>query len=189
MDTNIAKSLEMLETKKQHVNNQTDLKDECESLIELDKRVGTLLIEIQALHTDVEQRYEIMEESVNRLSPSNVILHKASDALDLLVELTKLNRLCHRIDTNPHLERSQVDGCMNLRLSAPTSDANNTTTRELDQSDKLVYLNIKQMIEDFESTYQPLEGLLSKRLDLPYTSYATRVRNLKESMFKGGLPV
>lgn len=189
MDVDITKSLEQLETRKQEINNETDLHDECNSLIELDRRVGILLNEIQSLHADVEQRHEFIEQNLDEMAPSNAILQRSSDALDLLIELTKLNRICRRIDTNPNLLKSRVDGQLIMKLSSCGPSADDASQQEvaLDENDRLVQAVVKQIVEDFEFTYRPLEAILSKRLDLPYIAYATKVRNLKETMAKVGI--
>lgn len=181
MDTDITNSLDQLEKRKQHINNQTDLQDECNSLIDLDNRVSTLLSEIQTLHVDVEQRYDFIENNLAQLSPSNKALQRAATSLDLVTELSKLNRICRRIETSPNIDKSPDNSCLSIKLFGNDDNPNDD---QVESNDRIVHYFVRQMIDDFEQHYRPLESILSKRQDLPYHSYATKVRNLKASMAK-----
>lgn len=182
MDSDIVKELKKLEDKKQEVNAQTDLTKHCDSLVALDNRVGRLLDEIRALHLRIERGFSFMENKWDRLGPSYKTLQRTSDALDLVISLTKLNRLCRRIDTNPNLTCSS-EGTLSLKKTSALNSGENEENVD-DNDDKMTLQMILNLFNSFERIYKPLEDILSKRLDLPYIAYATKVRNLKESITK-----
>lgn len=187
MDVEIKNTLEQLEEKKNLINSQNDLRSECNTLIELDKRVGDLLNDIKSLHVDVEQRYEFLDENMTRLTPHHKILKRSSEALDLLIELLKLNRICQRIDTNPNIQMSSDDGEFKLRLPPNLADVNIIDPNDFEENDKRVHHVIEQLLDQFETIYKPLETVLTERRDLPYQSYAIKVRALRASMATKGI--
>lgn len=180
MDPDIAKSLEQLKEKKRNLSVESNLAQECESLSELDRRADVLLNEIRALHSDVDQRYEFIDHNCDKLLPSIKNLQTTDQVLELVSSLTKLNRLCRRLDSSPNF--NETNGHSDLKRFSSIKSTNSDDV--VDESDEgRVVLNVtNDLITNFEAIYSPLEQVLSKRLDLPYAAYATKIKHLKESV-------
>lgn len=171
MDTDLIKSLEQLEIEKKILNQNADLTKEYEAIIELDHRLTQLLERIRTINGTVHENYAFVMEKCDKLSPLNLALKKLNRISDLSNQLAKLNQLCKRIDNN-HIFKSLLVG---RRPSLRRDDS-----EESEQEARLQLT--RDLIESFEAAYKPVEAILSSRSDLPYISYANRVRQLKSSL-------
>lgn len=182
MDSDILKALGNLEEKREKINLNTDLTEYCDKIEKLDRNVGKLLDRVRAVHFRLEQRFSFMENKWDRLGPPYKILQRTSDALDLVIELTKLNRICRRIDTNPNLCHTE-EGKLILRSSSSFNGGENDENFD-ENGARMAELMVVELVNSFEAAYNPLEEILSSRQDLPYVAYATKVRHLKEPLTK-----
>lgn len=180
MDSDILKALGNLEEKREKININTDLTKYCDKIEKLDRNVGKLLDRIRAIHVHIEKRFSFMENKWDRLGPAYKTLQRTSDALDLVIGLTKLNRICRRINTNPNLCHTD-EGKLILRNSSAFNGAEND--ENIDENGLgPTELMVIELLDSFEITYSPFEDILSIRTDLPYSGYATKVRNLRQSL-------
>lgn len=180
MDTDLSKTLEQLRAKKKSINIDANLTRECGSIIELNDRLSLLLNEVQSLHKSVQEQSEFVADSCDALKPSHKILKRSCELFEFLAQLTKLNRLCKRIDKIQAFECHQQHlGFHNIK-SSPDEDVVGSAQSENDVEgcDDELTSQILEISRQFELVYKPLEELLSKRQDLPYVSYANKVRNL-----------
>lgn len=174
MDLDFNKSLEQLESKKKALNEQSDLTNECNSIIELDHRIGLLLREIRNLKQDIEEQSNLICTTSDKLAPSDKILQKTSDLFDLTQNLTKLNRLCRLIDKIQVQKQLCPD-----RKPSPKSDSEIQLSNEEDDI-PLSFKKTLKIVDKFDDVYLPLEGVLSLRKDLPYVHYAEKARVLRD---------
>lgn len=168
---NLTKTLEQLEIKKRLVNEETDLTKECQSIEELNRRIGILLNEITNLKNTIDEQNDFISQTCDNLLPDYKILNKASEISNLTTQLTRLDRLCRRIDS------SRALGCKHdesKSLGGRASSTNVDGNENVELSDQEI-----EMLKTFETTYKPLENLLSRRKDLPYESYANNVRKFQ----------
>jgi hypothetical protein len=177
MDLDIAKELSQLQEKKLELEVGTDLSDKCDTIVELDRRVGLLSKGVRSLHDEVEQYFDFDDICEQLVHPYKV-LNKTNLALDLLVGLSNLNRVCQQIDINLNLIHS-ADG---KTVSINPRRTTNSNTDDDNNEENATILQVLELLEDFEARFKPLEEILSKRNDLPYLTYATKVRYLKKSV-------
>lgn len=190
MDIELAKSLEQLEVKKKTVNTESDLTKECMTIIELDHRIGLLLKEVKNLRNSIDEQSAFICNNCDQIEPNYNVLRRASRVFDLASELTKLNRLCRRFNNSDHIfkflandtDQNQVIPESVVRRASLTKKNGHTN-----EDDELTGQILNETIEKFESIYQPLEAILSKRNDLPYATYANKVRRLKLFMSKNNI--
>lgn len=190
MDTDLSKSLEQLQIKKKSINLDADLSRECKSIVELDGRLALLLNEIQSLRRSVNEQSLFVDEKCDLLSPSYRNLERTSQLFEFSAQLTKLNRLCKRIDKIQAFRANQQHLIDPMNLKSGLMKANNENLAEkdtnidegVDDYDDEITSQALEISRQFEFVYKPLEDLLSKRSDLPYVSYANKVRNLLASL-------
>lgn len=175
MDTAIDHSLQKLRASKQDLNKKVDLTSEYDTLVELDRRVGTVLEEVRTLHIDIDNRYEHIDDGCNKLAPSYQTLLRTSELLNIFVELTRLNRLSRQLNGVTYF--ANVD--KNLSSTKASSGDNGNGEEYADENqDKIIKQVLNELINNFAATYEPLESILSLRPDLPYATIAARVRSL-----------
>lgn len=177
MEADFLKSLEQLEAKKRKINEQANLTRECNSILELDQRIGLLLKEIKNLKRNVEEQSNITFSTRDKLEHSYKILQKTSELSKMNESLTKLNSLCR------HLDKVQKS-CPIASGSRKSSIRSNNEVNgsEIDEDTPLSVQLILGVADKFERTYQPLESILKIRQDLPYVHYAEKSRKLKDSL-------
>lgn len=177
MDTNIASELNQLQEKRQAVNIETDLRGHCDALIRMDQKVSVMLEDIRNLHVDLDERFGFVEDVWEQLEQPYKTLKRVDEALDLMIVLHKLSKVCRRIDTSPYLCLTP-EGQLVLKRSLHNNDGQDDENID-ERDDKMTLEMVQELLDSFESTYNPLENLLSKRLDLPFIAYATKVRNFQ----------
>lgn len=179
--TNIASELNKLREKSRAINTETDLNKHCDALVELDFKVGSLLDDIRHLQVDVERRFGYMVDVWDQLERPYSTLKRVDEALGLVIELHELNRICKRIDTSPYLSHT-ADGQLNLKVSSLNQDGEDDENVNGDNDDRVALMMVQGLLDSFESTYSLLADLLSKRLDLPYAVYASKVRTFQKAL-------
>lgn len=183
MDTDLSKALEQLQAKKKSINLDVDLTRECKSIIDLNERLALLLNEIQTLRKGVQEQSLFVSDNCDLLRPSHKNLERTSQVFEFSAQLTKLNRLCKRIDQiqafkhhHQHLGSSNNKSSLVKDNVDLTQDGTNAD-EGVDDCDDEMTNRILDISRQFEVVYKPLEGLLSERLDLPYVSYANKAKN------------
>lgn len=180
MNPDIVNALDHVEAKKRTQNIETNLRGECSSIIELDRRVEALLDEIKTLHVDVEQRYGFLTTTCDKLTLPYRSLQRVELAIDLAIKLTKLNRLCRRISTNPILNSTVNYSALKKILENGNNNGENN-----EEIDKRLAIQIAlALAEDFSAAYTPFEDILSRRTDLPYHSFANKVFSFRTAIFR-----
>lgn len=174
MDLDVAKALSRLQDRLLELESGTDLRDKCDTIIELDHRAGKLSNEIRSLHNEVDQRFSL-DDVWQQLGHPYKILDRTNHILDLLNGLKRLNRICRIINDNVHLKPLDDEKSITSRLQ---QSLNSNGDDENEQSQSAEVIQILDLLDEFESCYAPLENILSNRRDLPYSDYSTRVRSL-----------
>ena len=159
---------------------------ECESVVELDRRIELLLDEIKGLRASIEEESNFVGGVCNQLVGSQKSLDTTSEIFDVIVRLIKLNKLCKRIDKSP-IFRIQDSTCLTTPMATQQPHQSSATSSDVmvndnDNGTDMARQSKLEMIETFESTYAPLENILSQRPDLPYANYANLVRTMKLSL-------
>jgi hypothetical protein len=179
MDLDLAKELSHLQEKKLALEAGTELMEKCDTIVELDRRVGLLSHEVQSLHDEVEQRFNV-DDICEQLSQPYRVLNRTSIVSDLIIALTRLNLVCRRIDTDPNLVHSEDGHTMSLKLNRFIGSGADDELGD----EKSTIMHVSELLEEYESNYKPFEQLLSNRSDLPYVVYATKVRTSMKSLEK-----
>lgn len=179
MDLDLAKELSKLQERKLALEAGTDLRDKCDTIVELNRRVGLLSEDVLSLHNEVVQRFDL-DDVWQKLSHPYKVLHRTNRVMDLLVGLNKLNGICRWIDANPNLIHSE-DG-QTIKLNPRRAITSGMDDENGDE--KSTVLLVLDLLEEFESIYKPLEQVLSNRSDLPYKTYATKVRSFIKSILE-----
>lgn len=200
MDVELARSLEQLETQKRLVNGEVDLTHECESIVELSNRISLLLDEVKSLRNNLAEESAIISANCDKLEPSYSNLVRTSQVFDLSSKLTKLNRVCRRIDSSrlcksildPGTGHQQLESISNQpnggRPSLVRNNGDEVNEYDADDDELQPAQVIHELVEQFEEAYQPLEALLFRRQDLPYGLYANKVKDLKASVISNNVP-
>lgn len=156
MESELVKSLEQLELKKKEIK---DLSKESHAITELNNRISSLSSQIYRLSIDVKDHKDFIHKTCDNLGKTFYIIEQSSQMLDIVNALIKMNKICPRLDRY---------------LESVTRNSKNYLKLEND-------LEGSRLIEAFEQTYLPFQDTLSRRLDLPYHSYAKRIRELRAS--------
>lgn len=184
MDTDISRALEQLQAKKKSINSDVDLTRECKSIIDLNERLATLLNEIQTLRKGVQEQSQFVGDNCDLLRASHRNLERTSQVFEFSAQLTKLNRLCKRIDQIQAFKHHQQQLGSSINKSSLVKDNADLNQAEasVDDCDDEMTNQILDISRQFEVVYKPLEGLLSKRPDLPYVSYANKAKNFTAAL-------
>lgn len=178
MEADFIKILEQLEAKKKVINEQSNLMRECGSLSELDQRIGLLLKEIRTLKQNMGELSDMTFTTCDKLETPYKVLQKSSELSNINEALTKLIRLCKRLDK---IQESYPIATGGRKLSIK-GDNEAINGSEIDEDTPLSIRLTLEVVDNFERAYQPLENILKTRKDLPYVHYAERVRKLKDSL-------
>lgn len=181
MDSEIALALNQLQERKYALETGTELRDKCSVIFELNQRVVSLLDEIHKLQAEVNGILGL-EDKWDKLGQPYLVLVRTSHALDMLIGLSKLNKICRRIDSNPNLEHSKNGEKITIKLRRMASNKLSEIDDPIDKidpEDMPTILQVLDLLDDFESNYEPLEKVLSIREDLPYLKYSKKIRRLK----------
>lgn len=111
------KSLEELDARRRTINSEANLDQECQLIRELNDKIANLADKIKDLHSDTTEQHSILDINLEKLTGLNQVLSRTSKAFEVSSRLTKLNRLCNRLDTSP---------CLKFIASAQCNDSSNS---------------------------------------------------------------
>lgn len=155
MEADFTKSLEQLQIKKKAIK---DLSKECDAIVELNDKISSVSDQIHDLVDRVGQQRNFIEGTCDHLRSSFQTLSQTSRMLDVINDFRKLNKICQRLHNHLGLPSSKA---MDPSLIAPGTEGS-------------------KLKQDFSDIYKLYENALSKRLDLPYISYASKLEGLSE---------
>lgn len=185
MEEELISALSQVEAKKRSFNAGTDLSKECQSIRELDKRIMTLLTEIDDLKVNISEKNTFVASTCDKLMNTNRILKCTSKITEICLTLGNLNRLCNRIDrlgsfTNKIFSVSSQGTSNKDRTKSSDQPDQKYPQPPVHNEDTSMLLNmVADTCNEFERNYLPLKAILEERKDLPYAGYWNKILQTK----------
>lgn len=120
------KSLEELDVRKRVINSETNLDRECQVIRDLNDKIVGLADKIKDMHDNIKEQNSVLDINCEKLAGSNHVLSRTSEAFEISSRLTRLNRICHRLDTSPCLKFIQSPNCIHSLSSGPIVSGSST---------------------------------------------------------------
>lgn len=175
MDLDLAKALEKLEIRKRTIEQEADLSSECQSILELDNRIGTLLNETKALASSLQPDFSLVQEACDVLRDKYDKLKETSELFEMVSHLMKLDKICKQIDTVSCVTKDACNGTVTSSQEDQDKEKPNVATFA---SNRI----FEHLIKEFNELYQPVEATLTTRPDLPYRLYAKKVADFEHEL-------
>lgn len=157
------KSLEELDARKRTINSEANLDRECQLIRELNDKITGLAGKIEDLHTNIKEQHSVLDINCEKLSGSNHVLSRTIEAFELSSKLTRLNRMCLRLDTSPCLKFIASPECSDHLNSGPivmSSSTNGSSVHKNSLDKNRRYSKEHNVDKSSEDEDEDTEGLI-----------------------------